>query len=123
MLRQNGGNAQSQVARLEPKPAQASAQRIAAVRSWHIDQATESENRPVAVLSFYVTESGHIRTREVGIEPEHAKLLMVAIRRATQKLEIEADDVIRTEMGIEVARRRRATDQAQGTRRTHLVGL
>jgi len=102
------------VVRLKQEHA-ANPQRTAAVRSWHIDQATESNDRPVATLSFTVTELGAIQTRDIGIEPEHAQLLMIAMERAMQKLAIEAgiSAVPVLEGPVNTARRRRESDRAR----------
>lgn len=95
------------VTTLEAAPAQPNPQRIAAVRNWHIDQATESNDRPVAALAFSVTESGMVRIRDVGIEPEHSPMLLLAIARTMKKLQIEIADHHPDPAPV---RRRRQTD-------------
>lgn len=65
---------------VEPNP-----QRVAALKQWHIDQAI-SEAKPVAIINFTLAANGEISSKSIGLEPEHAKVMLPALEDAAQKL-------------------------------------
>lgn len=66
-------------------------QRVAALKQWHIDQAI-SESKPVAIINFTLTADGSINTRAIGLEPEHAKVMLPALEEAAQQLREQVGD-------------------------------
>jgi hypothetical protein len=66
-------------------------QRVAALKQWHIDQAI-SEAKPVAIINFTLTADGQITGRAIGLEPEHAKVMLPAIEEAAQQLRDQVGD-------------------------------
>jgi len=84
MVRRKGSPAPSGVAHLKPAT-EVSAERVAKLRQWHIDQAI-SDEKPVAIINFTVTASGEVKSRAVLVEEEHAQVLLPAMVEAVKEL-------------------------------------
>lgn len=61
-------------------------QRLAQVRSWFMDQASDPEGH-VAALSIAVTGSGALNVRGCTIEPSHAELILERLDVIRARLE------------------------------------
>lgn len=76
-------------------PPPAHPERIAHLRRWHIDQATAAPPT-VAALHIAITSDGQIRTAGVGVEPEHAAVILTELDRVSERLRDVLDDAAST---------------------------
>jgi hypothetical protein len=68
--------------RLEPHPS-----RTQAIKSWHINQAADTTQKPIALLSLYITAAGDIHSTALGIEPAHAQIILRELESVRERLE------------------------------------
>lgn len=56
-------------------PIQACPKRVNMIRAWHAAQAIQQTN-PIAICCITVTECGQVEMNGLGIEPEHASIII-----------------------------------------------
>jgi hypothetical protein len=125
MSKKNGGPLLGAVRSLSSDVIQPNPQRVAALKQWHIDQAI-SELKPVAIINITLTACGQVSTKGIGLEPEHARVMLPALEEAALQLrqevgrpDIEVTPSIVQNHSSQPARRKRELIDASGCQCQH----
>lgn len=72
------GNLRAVASRSDIGNMPASRERIEMIRRWHIEQAI-AEDQSEAMVFFSITSSNQVRACSIGIEPEHALVMLPTV--------------------------------------------
>ena len=61
--------------------------RVQTIKTWHLTQAANTSQEPVALLNLVITAAGEVECTGLGIEPAHAQVLLAEMEKIRERLE------------------------------------
>jgi len=62
--------------------------RVNSIKTWLMDQLCDKDD-PVALVSISITASGRIKTKGIGLDPLHARLMLKELESLRARIEAE----------------------------------